>query len=77
MDHVFHAAARPASKGRFEYLGCLLRRLHRVMVEPWRRRAAIGELQRLGQRALRDAGIEPYDIEAVVDDMLARNRQDE
>jgi uncharacterized protein YjiS (DUF1127 family) len=77
MDRVFHAAARPAGKGRFEYLGCLLRRLHRVTTEPWRRRAAIAELRRLGQRALRDAGIEPYDIEAVVDDMLVRNRRDD
>jgi uncharacterized protein YjiS (DUF1127 family) len=77
MDRLFHAAARPASNGPFEYLGCLLRRLHRVTTEPWRRRAAIGELRRLGPRALRDAGVEPCDIEAVVDDMLARNGRDE
>lgn len=77
MDHVFRTGAQPAPKGGFGYLGRLLRRLRRLATEPVRRRAAIGELYRLGPRSLRDAGIEPYEIDAMIDDMLARSRRDE
>jgi uncharacterized protein YjiS (DUF1127 family) len=77
MDRVFRAGGQSAAKGGFAYLGRLLRRLRRLATEPLRRRAAIGELCRLGPRWLRDVGIEPYEIDAIVEDMLKRSRRDE
>jgi uncharacterized protein YjiS (DUF1127 family) len=77
MDRVFQTGVPPATRRGSAYLGRLLRRFHRLATEQWRRRTAIRELRRLDRHALRDAGIEPYEIEDVIDDMLARNRRDE
>ena len=76
MDRVFRAGVEPAAKRRLAHRWRLLRRLYHLATVGWRR-AAIGELRRLGPGALRDAGIEPYAIDAVVDDMLARNRRND
>lgn len=40
----------------------------------WRRREIIKALRRVDERLLRDAGIEPSDVEAVVDNLIARAR---
>jgi uncharacterized protein YjiS (DUF1127 family) len=37
---------------------------------PWRRRAAIRELDRLSDRELRDIGIDRGEIDAVVDELM-------
>jgi uncharacterized protein YjiS (DUF1127 family) len=66
-DHAAHRG--PADF--VQRLALWLRRLHRPASEPWLRRAAIQDLQRLGDRQLRDIGIERHEIDAVVDDMLA------
>jgi len=69
----------PVIRGRFAHflrrLGASLGRLHRPISEPWLRRASIDELRRLSARELRDVGIEPYEIDALVDDMLAARRR--
>jgi uncharacterized protein YjiS (DUF1127 family) len=49
--------------------------MYRLLAEPWRRRAAIMELQRLNAQALRDIGIERGEIESLIDDMLAARRR--
>lgn len=81
MDDVHPSQALPASKGRrvpaFRRLGAFLCKFRRSITEPWLRRAAIAELQGLSTRELRDAGIEPYEIDTLVDDMLAAKRRDE
>jgi uncharacterized protein YjiS (DUF1127 family) len=43
--------------------------LHR----PWRRRAAIRELQRCDDRQLRDMGIDRDEIAAVIDELMRRS----
>ena len=55
----------------------LLRVINRGPSEPQLRRISVKELQRLGDRQLQDIGIERREIEALVDDMLARRRRDE
>jgi len=40
----------------------------------WRRREIIGALRKVDARLLRDAGIEPSEIEEVVDTLIARWR---
>ena len=55
----------------------LLRVINREFSEPRLRRIAVKELQRLGDRQLQDIGVERHEIEALVDDMLARRRRDE
>ncbi len=40
----------------------------------WRRREIVNTLRRVDERLLRDAGIEPSDVEAVVDNLIARAR---
>ena len=48
------------------------------LVRRWRdrldRRRTVGELRRMGRARLADLGIEPHDIERVVDGMLAARR---
>ena len=44
------------------------------LARPWRRRAAIRELVRLGDGALRDIGIERGEIEDVVDELMRTRR---
>ena len=48
------------------------------LVRRWRdrldRRRTVGELRRMGRSRLADLGIEPHDIERVVDAMLAARR---
>ncbi|HET6160707.1 MAG TPA: hypothetical protein VFE34_20345 [Dongiaceae bacterium] len=61
----------------FPRAGALLRRLYRSLTEAWLRRAMINELQRFNARDLRDFGIERYQIDTVVDNMLAKRRRDE
>ena len=39
----------------------------------WRRRAAIQDLHRLGDRELRDIGIERGEIDSIVDEMMKRH----
>jgi uncharacterized protein YjiS (DUF1127 family) len=53
------------------------RLIYRGLSEPRLRRASINELQNLRDHELRDIGIERREIETLVDDMLARKRQDE
>jgi len=67
------ASARNAPPVRRDvtWLAAALDRLAR----PWRRRAAIRELDRLGDRALRDIGIERGDVEAVVDELMKSSRK--
>ena len=81
MPHLSQSGTVPVAKGhgaRFlARLGVILWRLGRCITEPWLRRAAIRELERLGPRALRDAGIEPYEIEAMVDARLEEERREE
>lgn len=81
MHRVLQPPTTPAVKGRVAHilrrLGALARGVRRAMSEPWKRRAAIAELQRFSARQLRDAGIERHEIEALVDDMLAAGRRDE
>ena len=38
----------------------------------WRRRQVVNSLRQLDERLLRDVGIEPCDVEQVVDDLIAR-----
>lgn len=40
----------------------------------WRRREIINSLRRVDERLLRDAGIEPSELEDVVDNLIARWR---
>ena len=40
------------------------------LAEPWRRRAAIRDLHRLGDRELRDIGIGRGEIDSIVDEMM-------
>lgn len=40
----------------------------------WRRREIVTALRRVDDRLLRDAGIEPSDIETIVDKLIARRR---
>jgi uncharacterized protein YjiS (DUF1127 family) len=68
--HTQAAHSRPADPP------AILRRVWRRIAEPWRRRAAIRELERIGPRALRDAGIEPHEIESVIDAKLAEERRE-
>lgn len=78
MHRVLPSPALPAAQGRRASLARRLYRflcaLHRRVTEPWNRRAAIRELRRLSARELRDVGIEPYEIDELVDDMLAKRR---
>jgi uncharacterized protein YjiS (DUF1127 family) len=43
------------------------------LYRPWRRRAAIRELQRCDNRQLRDMGIGRDEIAAVVDELMRRS----
>jgi uncharacterized protein YjiS (DUF1127 family) len=76
MHRVLPLRALPAGwrASLTQRLGPFLRALYRRVVEPWLRRAAIKELRRLSARELRDVGIEPYEIDELVDDMLAKRR---
>ena len=42
------------------------------LATPWRRRAAIRDLDRLGDRGLRDIGIERGEIDSIVDELMDR-----
>jgi uncharacterized protein YjiS (DUF1127 family) len=53
----------------------LLRQLIERMEEQWDRQATIRELRQLSSRQLCDIGIEPYQIEDVVDGMLKSRRE--
>jgi uncharacterized protein YjiS (DUF1127 family) len=81
MHRVLQSRVMPAAKGwrapLIRRLGSFLRALYRCVAEPWLRRAAINELRRLSTRELRDVGIEPYEIDELVDGMLAKGRRDE
>jgi uncharacterized protein YjiS (DUF1127 family) len=48
-------------------------RLFGWLYRPWRRRAAIRELQRCDNRQLRDMGIGRDEIAAVVDELMRRS----
>jgi uncharacterized protein YjiS (DUF1127 family) len=75
MYPVLGRRESPAAEPGLVRLGHALLRLCRGTAEPWRRRAAIRELQRLNARMLRDAGIEQREIESLVDAMLAARRR--
>ena len=75
MTPVLGRRAEPAAGLGIVRLGRIVSRLVRLIGEPWRRRAAIQELQRLNTQALRDVGIERNEIESLVDDMLAARRR--
>jgi uncharacterized protein YjiS (DUF1127 family) len=45
------------------------------LARPWRRRAAILELDRLSERELRDIGIERGEVEGVVDELMTSARK--
>ena len=58
-------------------LGATTSRLSRLLLWVWlhwRRREIVQVLRRVDARLLRDAGIEPCDIEAVADALIARWR---
>jgi len=69
-------AGEPGLAHFIKRIGASLRAYRRWGWEPWLRHAAIQELRRLDDRDLRDVGIERYEIDAMVDDMLAKRRQD-
>lgn len=46
----------------------------RWLRQQWRRGAAIRELQRIDDRQLRDMGIDRNGIEAVIDELMRRDR---
>jgi uncharacterized protein YjiS (DUF1127 family) len=48
-------------------------RLFGWLYRPWRRRAAIHELQRCDDRQLRDMGIDRDEIAAVIDELMRRS----
>jgi uncharacterized protein YjiS (DUF1127 family) len=81
MHRVVQSRAAPAPKGwrapLIQHLGSFPRALYRCVPEPWLRRAAINELRRVSARELRDVGIEPCEIDELVDGMLAKGRRDE
>ena len=81
MHHVLQSQAVPATKGRrtplIRCLGSFPRAFYRCIADLWLRRAAIDELRRLNARELRDVGIEPYEIDELVDGMLVKRRGDE
>lgn len=53
----------------------LLRQLIERMKDQWDRQATLRELRQLSSRQLCDIGIEPYQIEDVVDGMLIARRE--
>jgi len=75
MTPVLGRLAETAAEPGIVHLGRCLRRLSQWVAEPWRRRIAIQELQRLNTCALRDVGIERSEIESLVDGMLAARRR--
>ncbi len=64
------AGRRHGARGPIPVLAAILRGvwLH------WRRHAILKVLRRVDDRLLRDAGIEPCEVEAIVDGLLARWR---
>lgn len=81
MHRAIQPPPSPLAKGIFGYalrrLGVLARSFRCTVSKPWLRRAAIHELQRLSARERRDIGLEPYEIEGLVDDMLSAKQRDE
>jgi uncharacterized protein YjiS (DUF1127 family) len=63
-------AATSTARHALAWLAAARERLAR----PWRRRAAIRELMRLDDRELRDIGLLPADVEAVVDALMRARR---
>lgn len=51
-----------------------LARVFHWLRQQWRRGAAIRELQRIDDRQLRDMGIDRNGIEAVIDELMRRDR---
>jgi uncharacterized protein YjiS (DUF1127 family) len=64
------AAAR-APGFEFAWIAAAVQRL----ADRWRRLQAVRELNRLGDRHLRDIGIVRGDIEAIVGEMISRRRR--
>ena len=62
-------AARPSGRSAWGYVAWLAAAVDRL-ARLRRRRAAIQDLHRLGDRALRDIGIGRGEIDAIVDEMM-------
>jgi uncharacterized protein YjiS (DUF1127 family) len=69
------APARAVAAHRWTPLGwSRVARPIRWLRQQWRRGAAIRELQRIDDRQLRDMGIDRNGIEAVIDELMRRDR---
>ena len=65
-------ATRTSGLPAWSYVAWLAAAVHRL-ARPRRRRAAIRDLHRLGDRELRDIGIDRGEIDSIVDEMMERH----